>query len=246
VSSSDKAESPYQQTNLKSSEIIQAVQRFIEDGESQSVLDEAYDAYFCIEYLEDGSMILRNGLGELGDQIFNELQTVNYSDKMLYSYTETQSPDTLNSPVNLSVFYAFPTLDLQELGVHSVSPESYFGSYGGGELYFWMFVASILFAVFLAVYMGNGRLMTTVFIARAPEWSVAGFLSCALLAPPLLRLSGSLDLSANSASWALPQPGRATPSWLSGPPSFCSGLPKELRGDLIRRECISQALLLVE
>ena len=117
MSSSDEADGVYTQSNLKSSEIIQAVQNFMGNGDSQTALDEAYEAYFCLKYLEDGSINFYNGKGEVGTQIFSELQTLNNSDKMLYYYMDTQSTDSLNAPRSMEVFYAFPTLDLQALGI---------------------------------------------------------------------------------------------------------------------------------
>ena len=192
--SSDEAEEAYQQTNLKSSEIIQATRDFMENGQAQTALDETYKAYFCLKYLDDGSIVFCNGKGDVGPQIFGTLQTLNNSDKMLFYYSGTQSTDSLNAPRNMEVFYAFPTLELQELGIYSGGTESYFGTYGGDILYFCLFLAALLFTAFLTIYCGNGGLMKTVFVTRAPEWSVAGFTLCIFLASPLFSLSGSLDL----------------------------------------------------
>ena len=50
--------------------------------------------------------------------------------------------------------------------------------------------------------------MTTVFVTRAPEWSIVGLTLCAIVTNPLLLLSASFDLSnkfyflSAAAAWA--------------------------------------------
>ena len=245
--SSEEAEAAYQQTNLKSNQVIQAIQRFMKEGKSETSLDKTYEAYFCLKYLPDGSIVFYNGKGSLGDRIFSTLQTLNNTDKMMYYYSGTRSADKLNPPRNMEIFYAFPTLDLKELGIGYSGNLSYFEVSGGGRLYLGIFVASILFAVFLALFCGNGCLMTTGFVTRAPEWSLAGFILCAFLSHPLFLLSSDLgfsewyDVLSVAAAWA----GNALLIvWSSL--LLIPGFRKELRGDLIQRSITVKSFKLLK